>query len=119
MSACRAICYFCDLELDEDKRDVTSCCGKYIHFDCATRFLGKECKCCKYRWGKEAVRLLKSYMEWMEVRNVTSGNQARVRRTIPTIDRRVDERYYKWIVTDKWGWEGAAHDLEDLWNTFC
>ena len=117
MTALRATCYFCNVDLDEYRRDVTSCCGKYIHLECATRFLGKECKCCNYPWSKEAVRLFRNYIEWIDVKNLTSGNQARVRRTIAAIDH-VDEFYYKWMVIDKWGRESVAHDHEDLWMTF-
>ena len=97
---------------------MTSCCGKYIHTECAARFLGKECKNCKHPWSRDAVHLLRSYMEWMEVKNLTSRNQAQVRRTIEAIDR-VDEFQYKWVVIDRWGCKGFASNHEDLWNTYC
>ena len=79
--------------MDEGRNDVTSCCGKYIHLERATHFLGKECKFCKYPSPKEGVRLFRNFVEWCHVKSLTAGNQARVRRSIASIDR-VDEFYY-------------------------
>ena len=112
------VCYFCNLELEDGRRDVTSCCGKYIHLTCATRFCGKECKCCKSLWPKEGMMVLKSFMEWCEVKHWTGGFQSRVRRTIPSIDND-DGYYYRFIAVDEGGRKTYLHNREDLWMHFC
>ena len=107
------VCYFCDVELEENMRDVTSCCGKYVHPLCASQFCGKQCKCCSIPWPKEGIMILKSFMEWCEEKNCTGGRQSCVRRTIPAIDND-DGLYYKWIAIDEDGNKIYLHNHEDL-----
>ena len=111
------ICYFCDQSLDEDRRDVTSCGRKYVHPECASRFCGKERKCCSCPWPKEGMMLLKSFMEWCEVRHWTGGFKSRVRCTIPSIDHE-DGFYYEFIAVGEKGEKTYLHSHEDLWMHF-
>ena len=49
------VCYFCNVDLEENRNDGTSCCGKYVHPFCASRFCGRQCKCCFTPWPKEGI----------------------------------------------------------------